>query len=220
MVGETLMILIELGLPPELARDIMYRWKGVEHPAARAWKTDPWLNAVHNLYAQRGRYGLQPSTVDCVCPRTMTTDIGFARGIVHRHTLPIHWSMVAKSAKVWTNRVRGSEPRRMYGKSFRCKSAFICIRLAVHTMPMLVDPGRDINMPPFPGEDCVTGEDTSLATWLRYAPTSALREYLGGVSGWSEDVITERLWEVYHRQPPPRSYSDSRPALLGFIMRF
>jgi hypothetical protein len=219
MVGETLMILIELGLPPELARYIVFRWKGVEHPVARAWKTDPWLNAVHDIYSRLARAGRQPSTVDCVCPMNLSRHIGVQRRIEHRHALSIHWSMVAKSSKVWTGRVRGRGPPIQH-RTVRCKSAFICLRLAVHTMPMMIDPGRDINTPPFPGEDCVTGEDGSLATWLRHAPTSALREYLGGVSGWSEDVITERLWEVYHRQLPPRRCSDSRPALLGFIMGF
>lgn len=219
MVGVILMILIELGLPPELARYIVFRWKGVEHPVARAWKTDPWLNAVHDIYSRLARAGRQPSTVDCVCPMNLSRHIGVQRRIEHRHALSIHWSMVAKSSKVWTGRVRGPGPP-IKRRTMRCKSAFICLRLAVHTMPMLNDPGRDVNTSIFPGEDCVTGEDGSLATWLRHAPTNALHEYLQGVSGWSEDVITERMVQVYNCRRRCALGHDRRAALLEFIMGF
>jgi hypothetical protein len=205
--------LVELGLPEELARDLVYKWKVVEHPAAIALKTDPWLQQVQVWFARLAeRMGLHVlDTVTCACPNKLKGP-RCARMVDHKRPASRMWHMIGESSSVWKIRTNG--PSFAFGITCSpvCPRMISCLRYFRHTMPSvdarITEGYLGLDYGTFENADGVMNEDNSLATWLRHAPTDALTEYLGGVSGWSTDEIDQR------------TRGNRRAYLLRHCMRF
>jgi hypothetical protein len=199
-VQEVIEVLVELGLPKELAWELVYKWKVVEHPTAIALKTDPWLRRVREQFDWPDKRDV-PNTTTCVCPRNHTDNEGFdwESGLIHRYYgFPHYWSLMSPHAKAWMERVHGPPNNPHDIMTVRCPRSILCMRYYRHTMPLLdarIRNGRVgvIDQGTRPGADCVTNEDYSLATWLQHAPPRALKEYLQGVAGWSKEKMDEAL---------------------------
>lgn len=202
-VQEVIGVLVELGFPPELARDLVYKWKAVEHPAAIALKTDPWLRRVQEQFKHcgpDGRYhNVMPTTTHCVCPCNHTEGKGFnweKNEHIHRVLPGTWWPMVGQNAKIWRERIDGPHGIPRVVMSVKCPRLVLCMRYFRHTMPVI---GTKIGLTALLDQggygyaDGVTNTDHSLATWLRYAPLSVLEEYLKGVTGWTEKKMVEQL---------------------------
>ena len=201
-VQEVIGVLVGLCLPQELAWELGYKWKVVEHPAAIALKTDPWLRRVREQFEQTDHQHV-PNTTTCVCPRNHIEGEGFEWGTEHihpRHT-PHYWFLMSPYSKGWMKRVHGPPENSRDFRSAQCPRSTLCMRYFRHTMPLLdahirsrrwvgvIDQGTWLNA------ECVTNEDYSLTTWLRHAPPHALEEYLRGVTGWSKEKMVERMVE-------------------------
>ena len=201
MIHEVATILTRLGLPPELALAIVYRHGGVMHPTAQVWKTDPWLRATlvrcgALIAADRSRGDRATRTITCTCslsadaqPRAWTMQR------MHRAPVPRHWTVIVDSSRVWHARTRGPGKRPVFD-TVRCAWTVLCLRVNA----VANDLDTDMNRGAFPHEDYVTGEDPSLATWLRHAPLEALEEYAAGVTGWEQEVMATALAGPGRRQ--------------------
>ena len=199
-VQEVIGTLMGLGLPEELARDLVYKWGAVEHPVAMTLRTDPWLQQLRRSFAEFVKGELPGSTlrtVTCVCPKNLD---GLRSGYMadHRRRMPRLWHMSGEHSCAWKLRTDGPASTSFTFTALTrvCPRMILCMRYFRHTMPC-VDAriaveymGLDIGT--FPDADCVTNEDNSLATWLRHAPLDALLEYLEGVSGWSPEEVNLR----------------------------
>jgi len=202
-VQELIRVLVELRLPEELARDLVYKWKVVEHPVAIALRTDPWLRRVRERYElcvpTSGRYAnIAPNSTCCVCPRNYTKGEGFdwESGHIHGHVTPRFWSLVSEKSRAWRRRTCGPPKNPHVVMTVRCNRSILCMRYFRHTIPTIDAKIREtclLDQGLYVGADCVTNEDCSLATWLRYAPQWALEEYLQRVTGWTEKELDNRL---------------------------
>lgn len=196
-VQEVIRTLIELGLPEELSRDLVYKWKVVEHPAAMALRTDPWLGWVREQYTRHADDWMSPDETCCVCPRNYTHKEVFVWGKEHNHkdVVPRIWSLISPRSRIWLERIHGPPKRAMTTTTVRCPRAVLCMRYFRHTMP-LADTQTEFVQETSAGcftVDSVTNEDNSLAFWLRTAPSHVLEEYLRGVTGWSKRKLAQQL---------------------------
>ena len=194
MINEIIAVLMELGLPLELAWKVVYKWKGAKHPTAIALRTDPWLRQVRDQYARRADGRLSPSSVLCVCPRNYIKGVGFywESGHYHRYVTPRVWPLVSSLSRAWLERVNGPSEKPFAVTTVRCNRSVLCMRYFRHTMSSVdarIGISEALDRGGYCGADCVTNEDNSLATWLRYAPLNALEKYLKGVSGWRIDRV-------------------------------
>lgn len=196
-------VLMELGLPQELAWELVYKWKVVEHPAAIALRTDPWLRRVREQYercvlpAERVA-DVRPSSTCCVCPgnKTEGDEFDWENGQLHGHVIPYIWFLVSEKSKAWQKRTCGPEKEPRAVMSFLCNRSILCMRYFRHTITAIDAKIRETNLldqGSHTGADCVTNEDYSLATWLRHAPLWALKEYLQGVTGWTEKEVEHQV---------------------------
>lgn len=197
-VQEVIGVLAKLGLPLELARELVYKWKVVEHPTAIAIKTDPWLRRVREQYERQST----PNITTCVCPRNYNEDNGFdwdTTRLHHRLALNV-WPTMSPYAKQWMERINGPLKNQPNIITIRCSRSVLCMRHFRHTIPSIDAHVREeqvgaLDQDPLGYVDTITN-DISLATWLRYAPINALVEYLLGVTGWTKEKMEEVLnWQ-------------------------
>ena len=199
-VQEVIVVLVELGLPQELACDLVYKWKAVEHPAVIALRTDAWLQQVREQYELWADKRTAPNSTTCVCPRNHIKGNGFdwELGHTHRHTPLRIWPMISPRSRVWMEKIHGPPKTSDHNISMRCSRSILCMRYFRHTIPSLdvricagdtgvLDEGA------WDCVDCVRNRDDSLAMWLQHAPQNALEDYLQGVAGWSKEKMIEHL---------------------------
>ncbi len=104
-------VLCELGLPLELAWALVYKGGAAgEHPMARAFRTDPWLNEVETCFRehQANTNHLLRTSFDCACclcpeylgatrPGTASTVERWNLGMRHELQQARHWTMLLAS---------------------------------------------------------------------------------------------------------------------------